>query len=456
MRLPNLVRARRVGLALLAVACACCVAQARFRQPSLAYTNRRALLSGTVDGPIVIFGYTGHEDASEVAIFFQEPHFYYLTGHDEPGAVLVIYPVPPETGTVVHPWQDGVLYLPARDPSQEKWDGPKIGPDDPGVQEKTGFANVEPIANLKGDLEKLATKYKNFYTLLPPKDEEGYPHLTNSVAELRGMIPHATIQDIAPKLDAMRQVKSAGELALMQKAIDVSVDAQFDAMRHMRPGLFEYQIAARMKEVHEWGGCSREAYAPIVGTGFNSTVLHYSALDSEIKDGDVVVMDVGGEYGGYAADITRTIPANGKFTPRQREIYDIVLGAQNAAMAAVKPGAVLYGGKGSLQGIVTDYINSHGHDKEGHTLGRYYPHGVSHHLGLDVHDPGDRNRPLEAGMVVTVEPGIYIPEENIGVRIEDDVLVTSDGFQLLTARLPRTADEIEKIMAEGKAAPVEK
>jgi Xaa-Pro aminopeptidase len=453
MRLPKFVRTRRIGLALLALACACCVAQARFRQPSEEYAARRAKLRASVDGPIVIFGYTGDEDASEVAVFFQEPHFYYLTGHDEPGAVLVIAPLIPLPGTQTPPPE--VLYLPPRilDPHNGKgelWEGPKIGLDDPGVQEKTGFANVKPIADLKGDLEKLAGTYKNVYTLLPPKDEEGYPHLTNSVAELRGMIPHATLVDIAPRLDAMRQVKSAGELALMQKAIDVSVDAQFDAMRHMRPGLFEYQIAARMKEVHEWGGCSREAYAPIVGTGFNSTVLHYGELDDEIKDGDVVVMDVGGEYGGYAADITRTIPANGKFTPRQREIYDIVLGAQNAAMAAVKPGAVLYGGKGSLQAIVTEYINTHGHDKDGHTLGRYYPHGVSHHLGLDVHDPGDRNRPLEAGMVVTVEPGIYIPEENIGVRIEDDVLVTADGYRLLTARLPRSADEIEKIMAEAR------
>ncbi len=458
MRLSNSLRARQLGLALLALACACCVAQARFRQPSEEYRERRDVLAVAVDGPIVIFGYTGHEDASEVAVFFQEPNFYYLTGHDEPGAALVIYPrrpQPGQSGVVDYVTPTAILYLPPRilDPHNGKgelWEGPKIGPDDAGVQEKTGFANVEPIANLKGDLEKLARTYKSFYTLLAPKDEEGYPHLTNSVAEIGDMIPHATLKDIAPQLDAMRQVKSAGELALMQKAIDVSVDAQLDAMRHMRPGLYEYQIAARMKEVHEMGGCSREAYAPIVGTGFNSTVLHYGALDSEIKNGDVVVMDVGGEYGGYAADITRTIPANGKFTPRQREIYDIVLGAQNAAMAAVKPGAVLYGGKGSLQAIVTDYINTHGHDKDGHTLGRYYPHGVSHHLGLDVHDPGDRNRPLEAGMVVTVEPGIYIPEENIGVRIEDDVLVTADGYQLLTARLPRTADEIEKIMAEAR------
>ena len=449
MRLRNLLRTRQLGLALLAVACVCCVAQARFRQPSEEYAARRTKLRASVDAPIVIFGYTGHEDASEVAIFFQETHFYYLTGHDEPGAAVVIYPAPPQTGTIGRLWLDAVLYLPPRDPAQEKWEGPKIGPDDPGVAEKTGFTSVEPIAKLKGDLAKLAETYKNFYTLLPPKNEEGYPHLTNSVAQIRDMIPHATLKDIAPQLDAMRQVKSAGELALMQKAIDLSVDAQFAAMKMMKPGLMEYQVAAKMEEVHKWAGCSREAYSPIVGAGFFSTVLHYDSLDNQIKDGDLVVLDVAGEYGGYAADITRTVPANGKFTPRQREIYDIVLGAQNAALAAIKPGAVLYGGKGSLQQIVTDYINTHGHDKEGRTLGRYYPHGVSHHIGLDVHDPGDRNRPLEPGMVVSDEPGIYIPEENLGVRIEDDVLVTKDGYQLLTGRLPRTADEIEKIMASG-------
>ncbi len=457
--------------AALAVLCVCCVAQARFRQPSEEYAARRAKLRATADGPIVIYGYTGHEDASEVALFFQEPHFYYLTGHSEPGAALLLIPeasanqsgteksggdgtartdLPGSTGREPGSPSSEILFLPARDPKEEVWEGPKIGPDDPDVAAKTGFANVEPIANLKGDLEKLAKTYKTFYTLLPPKNEEGYPHLTNSVAEIRDAIPHATLKDITPQLDAMRQLKSAGELALMQKAIEVSIDAQFDAMRRMRPGMFEYQIAARMKEIHELGGCAREAYAPIVGAGFNSTVLHYSALDAEIKDGDVVVIDVGGEYGGYAADITRTLPANGKFTPRQREIYDIVLGAQNAALAAVKPGAVITGSKGSLQAIVTEYINTHGHDKEGRALGRYYPHGVSHHLGLDVHDPGDRARPLEPGMVITVEPGIYIPEENIGVRIEDDVLVTKDSYQLLTARLPRTADEIEKIMADAR------
>ena len=339
--------------------CVCSVASARFRQPTEEYAARRAKLRAAVDGPIVILGYTGHEDASEVALFFQEPHFLLPDRPQRAGRGLRVDPdPPPEIGTDHRRRPREILFLPARDPKEEVWEGPKIGPDDPDVAAKTGFANVEPIANLKGDLEKLAKTYKTFYTLLPPKNEDGYPHLTNSVAEIRDAIPHATLKDIAPQLDAMRQVKSAAELALMQKAIDVSIDAQFDAMRHMRPGMFEYQIAARMKEIHEMGGCSREAYAPIVGTGFNSTVLHYSVLDAEIKDGDVVVIDVGGEYGGYAADITRTLPANGKFTPRQREIYDLVLGAQNAALAAVKPGATITGRKDSLQQIVMDYFNS--------------------------------------------------------------------------------------------------
>jgi Xaa-Pro aminopeptidase len=438
-------------LALLTLLCANQFAQARFRQPSEEYQARRAKLMSAKDGPVVIFGYTGHEDASEVAVFFQEPYFYYLSGHDEPGAALLLIPAPPSGKTYDGPHE--ILFLPPRDPSQEKWEGPKLGPDDPGAAERTGFQVVEPLAQLKTDLATLSKTYKTFYTLMPPKDEDGYPHFTKSVEMLRADLPNADLKDITPALDTMRQVKSAGELALLQKAIDVSIDAHLDSMKNMRPGLFEYQVAARMKEIHEMGGCEREAYAPIVGTGFDSTVLHYSVLDAQIKDGDVIVMDVGGEYGGYAADITRTVPANGKFTARQREIYDIVLGAQNAALAAVKPGALLYGEKNSLQQIVTDYINSHGHDREGHTLGRYYPHGISHHLGLDVHDPGDRTRPLEAGMVVTVEPGIYIPEENLGVRIEDDVLVTGDGYKILTARLPRTADEIEKIMAEGHSQP---
>jgi Xaa-Pro aminopeptidase len=441
--------ATRCGLLLLVLACGSFLTQARFRQPNAEYQARRAKIRSTINGPVVLFGYTSRQDAGELAVFFQEENFYYLTGHSEPDAALLL--IPDSAGGKSYDGPREILYLPPRNPAQEKWGGPKMGPDDPGVAEKTGFQTVEPFANLRADLVNLAKIYSTFYTELPPKEEKGYPHLTIWSEWVRNVLPQSTIDDIAPALAGLRQIKSPGEIALIQKAVDASVDAHIAAMKMMRPGLFEYQIAARMKEVHEMEGCSREAYAPIVGAGFYSTVLHYDALKNEIKDGDVVVIDVGGEYGGYAADITRTLPANGKFTARQREIYEIVLGAQNAALAAIKPGAIFYGDSKSVHQIAYDYINTHGHDLHGNTLGRYFFHGVGHHLGLDVHDPGERTRPLAAGMVITDEPGIYIPEENLGVRIEDDVLVTSDGNKLLSEKLPRSPDEIEKIMAEGRA-----
>jgi Xaa-Pro aminopeptidase len=440
-------RATHLTLLLALALVGATVATARFRQPNEEYRARRAKLTSQLDGPLVVFGYSGNEDPSEFAVFFQEKNFYYLTGDDEPGGAVLLIPDPPAGKSLTGPRE--ILYLPPRNPAIEHWEGPRMGPDDPGIAEKTGFAKVEVFANLRGKLEDLARIYPTFYTLLPGQQEEGYPHLRNWSDWLKRTVPGANIRDAGPMIAAMRQVKSPSELALMQKAIDASIDAHLDAMKRMRPGLFEYQVAARMKEIHEFEGCSRESYAPIVGTGFNSTVLHYSTLDAQIKDGDIVVLDVGGEYGGYAADITRTLPANGKFTPRQREIYEIVLAAQNAALAEVKPGATIYGGAINLNAIARQYISTHGKDLHGQPLGQYFIHGLSHHLGLDVHDPGSTSRPLEPGMVITIEPGIYIPQENLGVRIEDDVLVTNDGHEQLTARLPRGVDEIEKIMAAG-------
>lgn len=443
--------AQRSALLLLAIACASLLIQARFRQPNAEYQARRAKLRSAINAPIVVFGYTAHEYSGELAVFSQGENFYYLTGHSEPDAALLLIPDSPDAKSSTGPHE--ILYLPPRNPNDEKWGGPKMGPDDPDAAERTGFQAVEPFASLHADLVNLAKTHSTFYTELPPKQENGYPHLTIWSAWVRSTLPQSTIDDIAPALASLRQIKSAGEIALLQKAVDASVDAHIAAMRMMRPGLFEYQIAARMKEVHEMEGCTREAYAPIVGTGLYSTVLHYDDLKNEIKDGDLVVIDVAGEYGGYAADITRTLPANGKFTARQREIYEIVLGAQNAALAAIKPGAMLYGKEKSVHQVAYDYINTHGHDLQGNSLGRYFFHGLGHHLGLDVHDPNDRISPLQPNMVITDEPGIYIPEEKIGVRIEDDVLVTADGNQLLTAKLPRTPDEIEKIMAEARANP---
>jgi Xaa-Pro aminopeptidase len=443
--------------ALLALAVATLLAlltapiSAREREANSVYASRRANLVAQLDAPVVLFGYTGRENSSPSYVFLQETNFYYLTGHNEEGAALLLVPA----GAADKGWKgpNEILFLPPRNPEEEKWNGPRMGPADPDIQKKTGFANVEAFSNLKGRLTDLAQSYHEIWTLTPHPEDTGYPHAREWSAWImqaaRGMVLH----DAAPALGAMRQIKSPSEIALLTKAIELSVDAQLAAMRMVRPGLYEYQVASRMVEIHDFGGCETEAYAPIVGTGLHSTILHFNELDALIQDGDVVLMDVGGQYSGYTADITRTVPANGHFTARQREIYEIVLGAQNAVLAALKPGATLgRQGPNSLFKIAYDYINTHGADREGRSLGQYFIHGLGHHIGLEVHDAGDPNRPLEAGMVVTDEPGIYIPEEKIGVRIEDDVLITPTGYKLLTARLPRSADEIEKIMAEAKVA----
>jgi Xaa-Pro aminopeptidase len=452
--LPRAIGARRVAWALAcllfaSVAISVTLA-AREREPNSVYAERRASLATKLGAPVVIFGFTGKEDSSPSYVFLQEPNFYYLTGHNEEGAALLILP----PGAAEKGWKgpNEILFLPTRDLPQERWDGVRMGPDDPGIAAKTGFAAVQNYSQLKDRLEELGKSYHELFTILPHNDDAGYPHARETSDWVRQNAPKLSLQDATAAIGALRQIKTAGEIALLQKAIDLSVDAQFAAMRMVHPGLYEYQVAAKMVEIHDEGGCETEAYAPIVGTGFHSTVLHFNELDAQIKDGDVVLMDVGGQYAGYTADITRTIPANGHFTPRQREIYEIVLGAQNAALAALKPGMSLGGrGSNSLFEIAYNYINTHGTDREGNHLGKYFFHGLGHHIGLEVHDAGDPYRTLEPGMVVTMEPGVYLPEENIGVRIEDDVLITPTGYRMLTARLPRTVNEIEAIMAAAKS-----
>jgi len=426
--------------------------QRREREPNSVYAERRAKLAARVDGPIILTGLTGREVDSQSYVFAQEENFYYLTGHNEEGAGLILLP-PAESKAKRDDFTGPreIFFLPEKNPLKEKWNGVRMSPTDPGIQARTGFAEVLGFGEMRATIEKLAKFYPTVYTILPyEKELGGYPHEKETVDWIKLAAPQATLKDIRDEITAERLIKSPTEMVLLREAIDLSVDAHFAAMRMMRPGLWEYQVAAKMVEVHGMGGSEAEAYAPIVGAGPNSTALHYDKLSRKIEDGDVVVLDVGAQYSGYAADLTRTLPANGKFTPRQREIYDIVLGAQNAAMAAVKPGATMCRkGKESLGKIAYDYINTHGKDQSGKTLGQYFIHGLGHNIGLNVHDPGDSCKPLMVGQVVTVEPGIYIPEENLGVRIEDDVLVTDTGYELLSAKLPRSADEIEKIMSEG-------
>ncbi|MFQ5663852.1 MAG: aminopeptidase P N-terminal domain-containing protein [Terriglobia bacterium] len=422
---------------------------ARDNEPLSEYAARRARLLERARSPVVLFGYLGREDVSPETTFRQEENFYYLTGHQEPGAAVLLVPQTAAARAAKLP--KDTLFLPPRDNRRERWEGIKLGPDDPDVREKTGFARVKPFSALRADLERLLEIFPNLYTLFPRSGpNSAATHAGRWLAWLRTVAPAAGLHDVRGALGTMRQVKSESELKRLRVAIARSIEAHRAAMAALRPGMYEYEVAALMEYTFVRAGCERPGYVPIVGSGFNSTVLHSTTKRRPMQAGDVVVIDVGAECAGYTADITRTLPVSGTFTPRQREIYQLVLGAQDKAIAAVKPGMTLARtGKNSLYRIAYDYINTYGQRRNGEPLGKYFIHGIGHHVGLAVHDAGDPARPLEPGMVITIEPGIYIPEENLGVRIEDIVRVTEDGAELLTSSLPRSAKEIERLMAEA-------
>jgi Xaa-Pro aminopeptidase len=257
----------------------------------------------------------------------------------------------------------------------------------------------------------------------------------------------ARIDGLDRHIAALRQVKDADEIARLRKAIDITAEAHREVMRAAAPGMWEYELEATIEHTFRRRGAERVGFPSIIGSGINSTTLHYDKNRRRTEPGDLVVMDIGAEYGYYSADVTRTIPISGKFTARQRAIYDLVYGAHRAAIDSVRPGITL----GRLQQIAQTYMRDH----SGTTCGdqpctRYFIHGLSHWLGMDVHDVGQFNVPLEPGMVFTIEPGIYIPEERLGVRIEDDILVTATGGEVLSAAAPTTAAEVERAMAARK------
>ncbi len=422
------------------------------REPGSVFHDRRArLVRETGDGVVVLFGYRESSVAATTIRFRQNENFYYLTGWSEPDAIMLVVPKAAKAPGSNHSaeFDKEILFIPPHDYRQEKWTGPKLGPDDPDAPARTGFPTVKSTGLFRGELEEALKTFSKIYTELTPQPESGEDYFQQEMlSKLRGLAPLPSLGDVRPIVTRLRMVKSAGEIALIRRATEASVDGHLAVMKALHPGMWEYEVGALVKFEFERRGCEWPAYPPIVGSGFYSTVLHYDENDREMQAGDLVVLDAAGAFGSYTSDITRTLPVSGRFTPRQREIYEIVLGAQNAALAAARPGAYLgrRGAKG-LHEIAYEYINTHGKDLHGQALGQYFIHGLSHHVGLNVHDPADYNQPLQAGMVVTVEPGIYIPEEKIGVRIEDVILITPDGAELLTRRLPRTVSEIEQLMS---------
>lgn len=428
------------------------------KQPASVFHARRVALAGKLQGGVAIL-FAAEEPVLDFMPYRQDSDFYYLTGWNEPGAALVIEGDASQTATP-RAYKE-ILFLPARDLRMEAYTGVKMDADTPGVAEAAGVDNVEPMTDLPAELTRLISADRSLLRRLwTQPDSAAATALLSFTATTLGSGDVPQGRDVTSLTMPLRQIKDEGEIALIKKASSASILAQRVMMQWwVKPGMTERAIAGAMTAVWMENGCERPSYAPIVGSGPNSTILHYSNNDRTMQDGDLLLVDAACEYSMYAADITRTVPVNGHFTARQREIYNIVLGAQQAAFDSFVSGKSTINDRdrrdpNSLDTVAYNYINTHGKDLHGQSLGKYWLHGLGHMMGIDVHDPANYPVVLKPGMVFTIEPGIYIPEEKIGIRIECDFLVTADGKLVdLDASLPHTPDEIEAAMQAGKSTP---
>ena len=389
-----------------------------------------------------------------------DSHFYYLTGFPEPEAVLVLTK------------DKSLLFCRERNEEREIWDGFRYGP--AAARERFGFDEAHPIGKLDEEMARLLENRPALYYPMGADadwDARAMRWLNAVRARVRaGIAAPDEMHDVRAAIDDMRLVKDAHERGVMRRAARIAAAAHRRAMQRTRPGRYEYEIEAELLYEFRRSGAQFPAYSPIVAGGANACVLHYVANDAALRDGDLLLIDAGCELDGYASDLTRTYPVNGRFSAAQREVYDIVLAAQRAAMDEVRPGrawndphdaAVKVLAQGLLDLKLIPGSLEEALQKE--TYKRFYMHRTGHWLGLDVHDAGDYKRAgswraLAPGMVLTVEPGLYIraandvPERlrNIGIRIEDDVLVTDAGCEVLTAEAPKAAADVEALMRDAR------
>ncbi len=398
-------------------------------------------------GVVVVL--VGSGEPGEDARFRQENDFGYLTGAMQPNASIILSP---ETG-------EEVLYLPPREHSMDRWIGPRLGPGTEAA-EATGFARVEPTSAFLADLFRAigdpmtgGRAPSGVVYLLDPTPKPGASTPSTRLARfVREGAPSARFKDLGPLVHEMRKGKSEAEAVLIRRAVAVTADAHREVARLIRPGLPEYRLEGAIVGAFIAGGATRAGFPSIVGSGPNSTVLHYEKNDRTITEGDLVVVDIGGEFQGYTADITRTYPASGTFSPRQREVYQLVLEAQDAAAAAFKPAVSTIAALNAVAREVFRRSPLRARDQDGKewTMDHFFAHGLGHHMGLDVHDVGDSSAPLRPGEVFTIEPGLYIAAEALGVRIEDDYRVTPEGLEKLSGAIPSKVEEVERAIAAAR------
>ena len=389
-----------------------------------------------------------------------DSHFYYLAGFGEPQAVLVLVQ------------NKSILFCREKNPERETWDGFRYGPE--GARERFGFDEAHPIGKLDEEMARLLENRPALYYPMGADAEWDARAIRwlNAVRERvrAGIAAPERVQDVRALVDDMRLVKDTHELGIMRRAARIAAQAHRRAMQRARPGRTEYEIEAELLYEFRRNGAQFPAYSPIVAGGANACVLHYVANDAPLHDGDLLLIDAGCELDGYASDITRTFPVNGRFSAAQREVYEIVLASQRAAMDKVRPGCAWNephdaAVKVLAQGLIDLKLVPGALDEvlEKETYKRFYMHRTGHWLGLDVHDAGEYKRQgdwraLAPGMTLTVEPGLYIRAEddiperlrNIGIRIEDDVLVADSGCEVITAEAPKAIADIEALMRDAR------
>jgi Xaa-Pro aminopeptidase len=395
--------------------------------------RREALAKELGDGILVLAA----APAIDNQRYLQGNNFWYLTGVDVGGTALLLEF---EHGKLT----TDRIYLPARQRMQEAWNGSRPAPG-PESEKRLGFASSAAFGALAREVDAALGKHQVLYTDVerPPRPRGGGESrpagaATPRDAAIAGVVRKqekaVSVRGYGEAIGRLRVIKSPAEQDLLRRSIQITCLAMLEGWKELRPGGFEYELEAAVEAGFRRRGAMALGFPTIIGSGPNSCILHYDLNQRQTQAGELVVMDIGAKYGFYVADVTRTVPVSGRFSARQREIYQIVLAAQKAGIAAIKPGVPFRAVDQASRAVIQDK----GYEK-------YFNHGTSHQLGLDVHDPGSSGR-LEAGMVITVEPGIYIAEESLGVRIEDDFLVTAEGCEHLSRFVPREIEEIEALL----------
>jgi len=411
------------------------------------YRARRKRLQGRLEDRAValVLGATDVRGYGDVGTFRQDPSFFYLTGVELPGAALLLEK------------EHETLLLPARRPNIEAWTGPKFGPGEDTARD-LGFEAVldrdhsevvvdarrRPVPALTDRVADAVRDGRTLWVPLPG-DTSGEPTPEQRLVQtLRDRLPSFTVRDLSPVVAEMRLRKEPGEVELMRRAVVATVAAMGAAATRVRPGIREGEVDGAAFAALRACGADGWAFPPIVGSGQAGCVLHYDANRGLLVDGELVVVDIGARWGYYCGDLTRTFPVNGRFTPRQRQLYDTVFAACEAAAATLAPGSTI----GAARKAAFAVLEKSGLQGEGgRTLGQFFIHGIGHFLGLEAHDVGGENPTLAPGMVLTIEPGVYLPGEGIGIRIEDNYLITEGGAENLSASLPSDAQAIERLVA---------